>query len=287
MDYGLKSILSQSEEKCCMNLDAYLDRIGYHGALDPTLATLTALHRTHLLSIPYENLDIHLGSYLSVDPEKIFDKIVTRHRGGWCYEMNGLFSWALREIGFDVTLMSSDVRDEFVGDGSAGDHLVLRVMLDQRPYLVDVGFGNGILEPIPLEAGQYQQGYLNYHLLNEGERWFFQNHQYGGPGFVFTLQPHTLSDFTRRCDELQTLPDSGFVRATVCFRFTPQGYICLRGAVLTTVTEQGTSEQSVENSATYEQVLNSQFDLHFLSEQIEALWEKVWARHQLWLQEKA
>ncbi len=270
-----------------MNLEAYLDRIDYHGSLEPTLATLTALHRAHLLTIPYENLDIHLGGTLSVEVDKTFAKIVTRRRGGWCYEMNGLFGWALRELGFDVTLLSSDVRSEFVGDGSSGDHLVLLVRLDGQPYLVDVGFGNGILEPIPLEVGAYTQGFLTYHLLNEGERWHFKNHQYGGPGFTFMLQAHVMSDFSKRCHELQTQPESGFVQNTVCLHFTPQGYVALRGAVLTTVTAQGVSEQIVDNSATYEQVLNNHFDLHFSPEQIATLWEKVWARHQAWREEKA
>jgi len=267
-----------------MNLDAYLDRIGYHGSLDPTLATLTAIHRAHLTTIPYENLDIHLGGYNSVGVEKIFDKIVMRHRGGWCYEMNGLLAWALRELGFTVTLMSSDVRGEFVGDGSGGDHLILKVDLD-RPYLADVGFGNGIFEPIPLEPGAYTQSFVTYHLLNEGEGWYFENME--KPGFVFTLQPRTMTYFTPRCHELQTLPDSGFVRSTVCFRFIPEGIVCLRGAVLRTTTAQGVQQQIVDNSATYEQLLNSQFDLHFSPGQIATLWEKVWARHQGWLKENA
>ena len=269
-----------------MQLNAYLDRIGYRGALEPTLATLTGVHRAHLLAIAYENLDIHLGRALSLDEAQIFDKLVTRRRGGWCYEMNGLLAWALRQLGYDVTLLSSAVRREMVGDGSEGDHLILLVRLD-RLYLVDVGFGNGLLEPIPLEAGSYTQGFLTYRLLRDGERWFFQNHEYGGPGFVFTLAPRTLPYFTRRCGELQTLPESGFVRTTVCMRFTPDSLLELRGAVLKTITAQGVDEQVVDNAASYEQLLNSQFDLHLSPDQIAPLWEKVWARHQAWLKENA
>src|SRR5215475_7794136 len=108
-------------------LDAYLQRIGDSGALDPTLETLARLHREHLLTIPYENFDIQRGKTLSLDPQKTFDKIVTGHRGGWCYEMNGLFARMLREIGFDVTLLASGVSDKFEGDGSIGEHLILMV----------------------------------------------------------------------------------------------------------------------------------------------------------------
>ena len=62
-------------------LSAYLNRIGYSGPTQPTLDVLRAVHRQHLLSIPYENLDIHLGRELSLDLDTIFDKIVTRQRG--------------------------------------------------------------------------------------------------------------------------------------------------------------------------------------------------------------
>lgn len=278
------SRLAQWNGESNMDVNAYLERIGYHGALEPNLETLTALHRAHLLMIPYENLDIHLSSYLSLDEDAIFDKLVTRRRGGWCYEMNGLLAGVLRELGYDVTLLASDVRAEFVGDGSGGDHLILLVKLD-RPYLVDVGFGNGLLEPIPLEAGTYTQGFLTYHLLRDGDRWYFENHPYGGPGFVFTLEPRTLPYFTRRCHELQTLPESGFVRTTVCMRFTADSLLTLRGAVLRTVTAQGMTEQIVDNSETYQQLLNSAFDLHLPD--VAPLWEKVRARHLAWERENA
>ncbi len=93
-----------------MNLDAYLARIGYRGSLEPTPGTLRDLHCAHLLTIPYENLDIHLGRTLPLGEADIFSKLVTQKRGGWCFEMNGLFAWALRELGFVVTLLVAGVR---------------------------------------------------------------------------------------------------------------------------------------------------------------------------------
>jgi len=83
-------------------LDRYVARIGYRGPRDPTLGTLRALHRAHLLAIPYENLDIHLGRQLTLDPEAMFTKLVDERRGGWCYEMNGLLGRVLETLGFDV-----------------------------------------------------------------------------------------------------------------------------------------------------------------------------------------
>lgn len=265
-----------------MKLADYLRRIGYEGSLEPTLETLTAVHRRHLFAIPYENLDIHLGGRLSLDEATIFDKLVTRKRGGWCYEMNSLLAWALRELGFDVALLSSDVVPEMQGDGAGGDHLILLVQLD-RPYLADVGFGNGLLEPIPLQTGTYTQGFLTYHLFNEGDRWYFQNHAYGGPGFVFTRQPRTIDHFAPRCHYLQTSPESGFVRRAVCHRFVEGSVVTLRDATLRRVTAAGVSEEVVENRATYEQVLNTLFDLRLPD--VTLLWDNVWARHVAWVRE--
>ncbi len=169
-----------------------------------------------MMAIPYENLDIHLGRKLTLDPDHIYHKIVEERRGGWCYEMNGLFSQALRQIGFDVTLLGSSVGSPAQG-GVEGDldHLILLVQVDKQPWLADVGFGKGLLDPIPLQVGEIQQNYLHYRLEQEGENWYFHNQPEGGPGFGFTLLPRTYAGFASRCHELQTSPDSGFVRAPV------------------------------------------------------------------------
>ena len=169
-----------------MELDAYLARIGYGGSLEPTLETLRDLHRAHLLSIAYENLDIHLGRPLSLNETEIFDKLVTHRRGGWCFEMNGLFAWALRELGFAVTLLGATV--ERVGSAvRKTDHLALSVALDE-PYLCDVGFGDGLLEPLPLHVGRYRQGFLDYELTREDKVWRFRNQPYGAArGYSFGL----------------------------------------------------------------------------------------------------
>jgi N-hydroxyarylamine O-acetyltransferase len=261
-------------------LQAYLQRIGYQGVVRPDFQTLVGLHRAHLLTIPYENLDIHRGKTLSVDEDAIFDKIVRDGRGGWCYEMNGLFAWALKEIGFDVTLMGSTVNRQPTGRTIEGNHLVLLVQLE-RPYLVDVGFGNGFLEPLPLEEGVYQRGYLDYELWKDGDRWWFKNQRFAPIGYDFTLDAHQLGDFAPQSHELQTWEESGFVRTTVCQRFTPAGFVMLRGAVLTTVTENGAEQGTIADAAEYREALENLFDLHLPDAEI--LWEKVWARHQDWL----
>jgi N-hydroxyarylamine O-acetyltransferase len=267
-----------------MQLAAYLDRIGVREPTRPDLPTLRALHRAHLLAIPYENLDIHLGRRLSLDVPRIFDKLVGERRGGWCFEMNGLFAWALREVGFDVRLLAGTVNRALRGDAAHGNHLVMCVQLD-GPYLADVGFGNGFLEPLPLGEGRYRQGHLSYSLAREGERWQFDNHEQGGAGYDFTLAPHRLADFAGQCDELQTAPTSSFVRTAVCHRFTPDGIVSLRGAVLSIAGAAGATTHTVTGADEYVALLEEQFGLCL--PQAAALWPEVWRRHQEWIDQQA
>ena len=107
-----------------MNVDAYLERIGYAGPLEPSVDTLAALQRAHMLTVPFENLDIGRGRRLVLDREPIFDKIVNRRRGGWCFELNQLFAGLLGELGFAVTLLGSKVIDPEGGESEdrVGSH---------------------------------------------------------------------------------------------------------------------------------------------------------------------
>ena len=269
-----------------MDIIGYLERIHYDGPRFPTRQVLFDVHRAHLSAITYENLDIHLGRTLTLNIAPIFDKIVMQHRGGWCYEMNSLLAWALSELGFEVTLLASAVNREKLGDKAERNHLILLVQLEQ-PWLVDVGFGNGFLHPLPLKPGRYTQGFLTYELARNATRWLFSNHQYGGPGYDFTLRPRSLQDFADKCHELQTDPESGFVRVVVCHRFTPSGLITLRGDVLRTVTDTGVRDETIQDEATYRQIAREQFDLHLSDEELATLWSIVWREHPLYLSENS
>src|SRR5688572_4403214 len=111
--------------------DAYLERIGYRGPRDPTIATLRELHHTHLMSVPFENLDIHLGREIVLDEQRMLAKLVGERRGGFCYELNGAFASLLRAIGFEVTMLSARVAKSAGGFGPEFDHLLLRIELDE------------------------------------------------------------------------------------------------------------------------------------------------------------
>jgi N-hydroxyarylamine O-acetyltransferase len=273
-------------ESRVMNINTYLQRIGYKGSLEPTLETLRTIHRQHLLTIPYENLDIHLGRTLELNEERFFEKIVVEKRGGWCYEMNGLLAWGLRELGFNVQYLSGAVNREKNGAKAEGNHLVLLIYLEQS-YLADVGFGDGILEPLPLQEGEYKQDFLEFRLsqdyvAKDGGRWVFHNHPEGGAkSFDFTLTPHQLSDFANQCHTQQTSPNSGFVQGTVCQIFTPEGIVTLRGAVLKIITKDGVTHRIIDSEKEYQRILYQTFGLELPS--VRDLYVRVWQRHLDWL----
>jgi N-hydroxyarylamine O-acetyltransferase len=198
--------------------------------------------------------------------------------------MNGLFAWALRELGFEVRLLAGTVNRALRGDAAQGNHLVLLVELEQ-PFIADVGFGNGFLEPLPLAPGVYHQEFLSYTLVRNGVRWEFGNHAYGGPGYDFTLAPHRLDDFAGQCHALQTAADSSFVRSAVCHRHTPGGVVSLRGAVLTTVRAGGAETRTITSAGEYVALLAEQFGLDL--PQTARLWLSIARRHQEWLREQA
>ena len=162
-----------------MNVLDYLKRIHYRGTLEPTAATLRALHVAHLQQVPFENLDIHRRRLFDLDPAALFDKIVTRRRGGFCYELNGLFALLLEQLGFKVTRLAARVVGEDGRVGAEFDHLTLQVQcLDQSNslWLADVGFGDSFLEPLRFEEkGMQPDGLRAYRIeRDEGERWLWE-----------------------------------------------------------------------------------------------------------------
>jgi N-hydroxyarylamine O-acetyltransferase len=262
-------------------LGAYLVRVGYDGPLAPDVETLRALHRAHLTAIPYENLDIHLGRTLTLDRQASFAKLVDDRRGGWCFEMNGTFGWVLESIGFDVRYVAGAVRRVDRGASALDSHLVLIVTLD-RPYIVDVGFGDGFFEPLPLEPGRYRQRSLEFGVSREGEWWRVHNHEHGGAdSYDFTLEPRSVESFARKCHELQTAADSSFVRATVCGRYDRHGLVVLRGAVLREVRDGVLAMRVITDANDYGRVLAERFDLAPVG--TETLWSAVQARHVAWM----
>src|SRR6266403_161583 len=152
-----------------MDIRAYLQRLDYTGAIAPNAETLRLLQLAHLRAVPFENLSIHSGEPVVLDDRALFEKIVSRRRGGFCYELNGLFAALLRQLGFKVEMLSARVAN---GEGSFSPdfaHMTLVVTLKER-WLVDVGFGDSYRQPLLLDWDQEQaQGERAYQIVPGGK----------------------------------------------------------------------------------------------------------------------
>jgi N-hydroxyarylamine O-acetyltransferase len=152
-----------------LDLEAYLRRIGFDGDTAPTVQTLVALHRAHVAAVPFENVDIVLGRGVLVDLESVQAKLVDRRRGGYCYEHGLLFAATLERLGYTVDRLLARVGGEEQRPPRARTHMALVVRADGGRWLADVGFGSGLLEPLPFDApGPHTQGAWTYELAPSG-----------------------------------------------------------------------------------------------------------------------
>ncbi len=264
-----------------MELSAYLHRIRHDGSVRPDLATLRAIHRAHQYAIPFENLDVLLRRPVVLDLEANYDKIVCRRRGGWCYELNGVMGWALKEIGFEVMRMSAGVLRARAGDAQLGNHLCLLVCLDQR-YLVDVGFGGSLVEPLPLRASEREDPPYRLGLSELGESyWRFAEIAHGDGNafsFDFRVAPADEALLARKCQSLQTDPDSPFIQNLVVQRRTADTHLSLRGRVLATIYATHVDKKLLNSADELVATLRDSFDLDI--PEAASLWPSICARHE-------
>jgi N-hydroxyarylamine O-acetyltransferase len=244
------------------NVAAYLERIGLAGQIALDLEGLRRLHRAHLLRVPFENLDIHLGRPIQLDLASLFDKIVTRRRGGFCYELNGSFASLLKSLGFQTDLLSARVANQEEAFGLEFDHLALRVNLDQ-PYLADVGFGDLFLEPLRLVADAEQNDPRGrFRLARGGDDWLIRQRSNDGrweSRYRFTLIPCRLGDFAEMCLYHQTSPASHFTQKTVCSIATPTGRVTISGDRLVETSQGARTERLIQSEAELRTLLVDRF----------------------------
>lgn len=243
-----------------MDLDAYLQRIGHHGTREPTVETLVQLHRAHLCSVPFENLDIHLGRPIVLSLPDVFDKVVRQRRGGFCYELNSLFAWGLRALGFRVDMLSARVDSNGVL-GPEFDHMFLLVHGAER-WIADVGFGDSFLEPLRLGADEHEQRGRGYRLVERGDEWCLQQRLPGSEWrleHVFTLQPRALEEYAPMCNYHQTSPASPFTRKSVCTLATQSGRVTLSGGRLIVTSDGQRQEREVARADEYFALLREHF----------------------------
>lgn len=218
----------------------YLERIGAPAPAEPSIELLRELHLRHQRTVPFENLSIHLGEPIVLDEAALAEKIVDRRRGGFCYELNGLFAALLRALGFDVSLLSARVFGADSVLSNPFDHALLRVDLVDR-YLVDVGFGAHSSYPLRLDWPEPQPDPGGEFLVVDAPEGDVDVIRDGSPEYRVEARARRLVDFRPTCWWHQTCPDSHFTRSLTCSRLTPEGRVTLSGnRLITTVAGERT-----------------------------------------------
>jgi len=212
--------------------------------------------------VPFENLSIHAGEQIVLEDEALFRKIVSRRRGGFCYELNGLFAALLRGLGFEVAMLSAQVANDDGGFSRDFDHMTLLVSLGER-WLVDVGFGDSFIEPLLLdERGPQMQRDSAYRIDVDADWLIMERADKSGewkPQYRFTLKPFQYADYAEMCTYHQTSPLSHFTKGRICSRLTPQGRISLSDMRLITSEAGERREHTAASQEEYEELLSDYF----------------------------
>ncbi|MFD4479911.1 arylamine N-acetyltransferase [Streptomyces sp. NPDC058471] len=256
------------------DIEAYVGRVGHEGDLKPDFDTLRALHRAHVASIPFENLEMMVGRPVPLDLAALQDKLVRQRRGGYCYEQNLLFAAVLERIGFAVTGLGARVR---VGASSrrAVTHMLLKVEADGQQWHCDVGFGGlGLLEPISMGNEGHvrqdaRQGEWRFGIVQEanGAR-VLRTERAGGwfDLYEYTLEERLPVDYVVMNHYTSTHPMSSFIRRPVVQRAAPDVRRTLVGEHLTVTRPDGTSDERDVSARELGDVLDREFGIELSAE---------------------
>jgi len=237
----------------------------YRGPLTPDAGTLRQLQMAHLLAVPFENLSIHWGEPIVLDDEALFEKIVVRRRGGFCYELNGLFAALLRALGFEVAMFSAGVMGAGGNYSPEFDHMALLVTAGER-WLVDVGFGESAREPLRLDVREEQVqewGAYRIDLAEDGRLVLMRRDENGawGAQYRFGLEPYVYADFAPRCLFHQTSPSSHFKQRPICSLATPEGRVTLSDRKLIITKGQERHERELADEKEVAEALRQSFGI--------------------------
>jgi N-hydroxyarylamine O-acetyltransferase len=249
-----------------LDLQAYLQRIGYAGDLEPTYAVLEALHLAHATHIPFENLDILLHRPIRLDLESLQNKLVEAKRGGYCFEQNLLFAAALHEIGFSVQQLGARVRHG-ARRVLPRTHMLLLVSIDSASWIADVGFGaEGLLLPVPFRLEQEARQFAwTYRVVQDDGHWLLQS--LGKESWLdlyeFSLEPQYLIDYEMANYYVSTHPDSRFVQTLTAQRLATTARHILRNRQLTVDSGNTVTRRTLSDDEELLTVLAQTFELPF------------------------
>jgi N-hydroxyarylamine O-acetyltransferase len=248
------------------NASKYLHRIGINYPPDMSLSFLIKLHYAHMMTVPFENLSIHLKEPIVLNKDELFNKIVTNGRGGFCYELNYLFSLLLESLGYNVKIISARVFSRGGIPGPEYDHMALIVFCEGKEWLCDTGFGDSFIEPVEFSPGKIKQdntGYYrinisedNYFLLSSSEDMIKWEEQY-----LFTSTERPVEEFIPMCRYHQTSPDSHFTLKRICTLAAESGRITLTDDKLIITKDKIKYETPVEGESTFKENLKKYFNI--------------------------
>lgn len=257
-------------------LAAYLDRIGLDAPVWATREGLEQAMTAHLGAIPFENLDVFLGRDSADGIEAIHAKLVTRRRGGWCYEQNGLLGWALAQMGFEVMPVAARVNK---AEGDPGGHLALLVRVGGQDLLVDVGFGGSQSAPLPLQALETRHEPFAVSLTHRDGWWRYTEDSGEQPFYYeFRAEPADSGQLARWRTWQQSDPGSSFVGNLVAQRRIGREHWVLRGRVFTVLGPGRAARHLVADREELVALLRARFGLDV--PEIAAKWPLVAARHE-------
>lgn len=219
-----------------MDYKAYLER--FHATLPQkhTYDELAKLQRLHMLHVPFENLDVMRREPIYLNLPRIYHKIVNMRRGGYCYEVNGLFHWLLNELGFDAQLGAATVRRPNGVWAKADTHVVILVRIGNDIFLTDVGFGDSNYEPISINGTEQTDVSGTYKVIKQSDEFYDLTRKVNNewvPLYRFTLQPKQLVDFHEGCVFNQVSKDSSFTHHDLATLATEYGRITISGNTFT------------------------------------------------------
>jgi N-hydroxyarylamine O-acetyltransferase len=283
------------------DVTAYLARLGIEPE-PPSADALRRLHRAQVERVPYETVWLHLGEPWTVDASESVRRVAHLGRGGYCFHVNGAFSELLRALGYDVTRHVGGVHGpDGPSEDAMANHLVLTAAglpSDDNPegeWYVDVGLGDALHEPLPLRAGEYEQGPFRYTLrATPGDvgDWHFTHDPRGSfPGMSWRAVPAEMDDFAAQHAFLSTSPDSGFVKLVSVQRRDVAGADVMVGLALRRVdAAEPAAPRLLTDRADWFDVLTDLFGLRLDGaepEAIDRLWDKTLGAHRAWEEKQA
>ena len=248
-----------------MNRAEYLSRIGINGGeISPNEASLRSMQRAHLLAVPFENLDIHWNRPIVLDTEQFYRKIVKKKRGGFCYELNGLFNELLLHLGYTTRLVSAKVfnpaKEEY---GPEFDHMIVLVSVDGREYITDVGFGDFSAEPLMLTPFIKQEDREGTFVVEPAEgEWFRivkKKDDAWVPECMFENKGRELSEFAEMCEFQQYSPESHFKKGKICSLLTERGRKTLTDKSFIVTMNGKKAETPVRSDEEFDRLLIDEF----------------------------